>query len=418
MEGTIPIPKEEGLDHSLNMLKEGYLYITDRTIGFQSDIFETRLLGERAICMRGEAAAKLFYDEDKFIRQGAAPKHVLKTLFGETGVQTLDGEEHRHRKAMFMSLMTEAEMKRMREITRKQWALAVGRFETKKEIEIYEEAKEILCRVGCEWAGVPLPLDEVDEKTKWLGTMVESVASFGITYVKGKNARNKAEKWIGDLVESVRNGQINPPENTALYTFSWHKNLQGELLDAEVAAVEIINIIRPIVAVAIYIAFTALAVIQQPEERRKLADASEEQLGHFVQEVRRFYPFFPILPARPVKDFVWNGYAFEKGTLTILDLYGTNHHPELWDNPELFNPDRFKDWKGTPFGFIPQGGGDHSTGHRCAGEWITIEIMKESLDYLANRMSYDVPQQDLSFSFSDMPSLPHSHILIQNVKSV
>lgn len=33
---------------------------------------------------------------------------MVKTLFGEGGVQSLDGEAHQHRKAMFMALMTRA----------------------------------------------------------------------------------------------------------------------------------------------------------------------------------------------------------------------------------------------------------------------------------------------------------------------
>ncbi|WP_054955315.1 cytochrome P450 [Paenibacillus dakarensis] len=412
------IPKEDGLDNSLSVLREGYLYITNRAIGFQSDIFETRLLGERAICIRGEEAAKLIYDSEKFKRNGAAPKRVLKTLFGEDGVQTLDGEAHRHRKAMFMSVMSGEALQSMRDITRKQWELAVRRWEHKEEITIYEEAKELLCRTACEWAGVPLAEEEVKEKTEWLGSMIEATAALGFKHIKGRNARSKIEKWVQELVESVRTGAMEPPENTALYSFSWHRDLNGELLDKKIVAVEIINILRPIVAVSIYICFTALAVIQQPEERLKLQSADEQQLKNFVQEVRRFYPFFPFVPARAVKDFTWNGYQFNEGVLTILDLYGTNHHPDLWEQPELFRPDRFNDWNGSPFNFIPQGGGDHDTGHRCAGEWITLEIMKESIDFLANKMSYQVPVQDVSFSFHDMPSLPHSHIVIRNVRAL
>ncbi|MBJ9987380.1 cytochrome P450 [Paenibacillus sp. S28] len=418
LEGNRPMPAEEGLDHSLAFLKEGYLYITNRTLGFQSDVFETRMLGERAICMRGEEAARLFYDEDKFIRFGAAPKRVIKTLFGENGVQTLDGEAHRHRKAMFMSLMSDDAMQRIRELTRKYWEIAAKNFETRKEVEIYEEAKELLCRVACEWAGVPLEPEEVREKTGWFGALFESPASIGITYMKGRNARTKAESWVSGLIEDVRANRFTAPEHSALAVISFHRDLNGQLLDLKTAAVEMLNIIRPIVAVSIYIAFTALAVIQQPGEREKLAGSDEVRLGHFIQEVRRFYPFFPVTAARVAEDFVWKGYRFEQGALTMLDLYGTNHHPDLWDKPEKFMPDRFHHWRGSPFRFIPQGGGDHDTGHRCAGEWLTLEIMKESLDFLANRMSYDVPQQDLSYSFSDIPSLPHSNIVIQNVRSV
>ena len=55
-------------------------------------------------------------------------------------------------------------------------------------------------------------------------------------------------------------------------------------------------------------------------------------------------------------------------------------------------------------------------GHRCAGEWVTIEVMKVSLDFLANRMDYEVPDQDLSFSMVSIPSIPHSKVVIKNVK--
>jgi len=64
------------------LLKEGYLFVTNRADAFRSDLFETRLLGERAVCMRGEETAELFYDNGKFKRHGAAPKRVLKTLLG------------------------------------------------------------------------------------------------------------------------------------------------------------------------------------------------------------------------------------------------------------------------------------------------------------------------------------------------
>src|SRR3712207_8802226 len=51
----------------------------------------------------------------------------------------------------------------------------------------------------------------------------------------------------------------------------------------------------------------------------------------FVQEVRRYYPFFPFIVALAREDFDWKGYHFEKGTLTVLDLYGTNHDARLWE---------------------------------------------------------------------------------------
>ncbi|CUX31589.1 Fatty-acid peroxygenase [Clostridium sp. C105KSO13] len=46
MLNTRQIPKEEGIDHSLGLMREGYMYILNRRRSFNSDVFETRLLGK------------------------------------------------------------------------------------------------------------------------------------------------------------------------------------------------------------------------------------------------------------------------------------------------------------------------------------------------------------------------------------
>ncbi|OES43392.1 cytochrome P450 [Domibacillus iocasae] len=409
------MPKEDGLDQSLSLLREGYLYIPNRRRSFQENIFETRLMGKPAICMGGKEAAKLFYDPAKFQREGAAPKRVVKTLFGEGGVQTLDGEAHQHRKAAFMSLMAPKEVMRLTDIFVRQWMETAQKWTQQSEVVLYEEAKELLCRIACEWGGVPLPEDDVKRRTSELSAMFESSVSAGPEYWKTRRARRKAEKWVGGLIEEVRQNTLHPPEESALYVFSHHRELDGQLLDTKTAAVEVLNILRPITAVSIYLAFTALALHQFPEEKPKLMDVDEPYTKYFVQEVRRFYPFFPFTGAKVKTDFEWSGMDFKEGTLALLDLYGTNHDPELWENPDLFQPARFEDWDKSPFDFIPQGGGDYYAGHRCAGEWITIELMKVSVDFLVNRLSYTVPDQDISFSMTSMPSMPKSGFIVRDI---
>ncbi|MCM3598130.1 cytochrome P450 [Metabacillus idriensis] len=416
MSDTKQMPREEGIDHSLSLMREGYMYILNRRQSFNSNVFETRLLGKKAICMVGNEAAEVFYDSEKFKRKDAAPNRAVQTLFGKNGVQALDDQNHKHRKEMFMSIMSPDGLKELTDITKKQWDMAVVKWGQMDKVVLYEEVKEIMCRTACQWAGVPLVEDDVKKMTKDLAAMFESPAAIGPNHWIGRNARNQVEKSIEELIDKVRDGKVNPPENTALNRFSWHQDLEGNLLDTETAAVEVINILRPIVAIAIFINFTALAVHHYPEERDKLESGDERYAQMFVQEVRRFYPFFPFVVALVKKDFIWNSYKFEEGTLTLLDLYGTNHDPEIWDNPDIFSPDRFAEWEGSPFSFIPHGGGDYIMGHRCAGEWATIEIMKVSLDYLTNQMDYEVPDQDLSYSMVSMPSIPHSKVVLKNVK--
>ena len=137
--------------------------------------------------MGGKEAAELFYDPEKFKRKDAAPNRVVQTLFGKNGVQALDGPAHKHRKAMFMSIMSPAELSRLTDITKKQWELAATKWEEKDKVILYEETKEILCRSACEWAGVPVQESEIKDLTSYFGAMFESAGAIGPKHWIGSN---------------------------------------------------------------------------------------------------------------------------------------------------------------------------------------------------------------------------------------
>jgi fatty-acid peroxygenase len=100
----------------------------------------------------------------------------------------------------------------------------------------------------------------------------------------------------------------------------------------------------------------------------------------------------------------------------MLDLYATNHDPRSFREPDEFRPERFREWNESAFNFIPQGGGDFQNGHRCPGERITIELMKDALEFLVTEVSYEVPVQNLEVRLSRMPALPESGFVIRNVQ--
>ncbi|WP_174234279.1 cytochrome P450 [Bacillus sp. V59.32b] len=415
MKGQIPVDKS--LDSSLALLFEGYMFIQNRCRRYQSDIFQTRLLGEKVICMSGEEAGKVFYDTERFHRKGAAPKRVQKTLFGENAIQAMDGDAHKHRKLLFMSLMTPEKLKLLSNLTSEQWQARMNKWGNMNKVVLFDESQEILCRVACQWAGVPLQEEEVKHRATDFGAMVDAFGAVGPRHWQGKRARSRAEKWITEIIEKVRSGELNSPEGTALYAMAWHRELDDKPLDTQMAAVELINVLRPIVAIATYITFGALALYEYPECRKKLQSDKGDYIEMFVQEIRRYYPFGPFLGARVRSDFIWKGYNFNKGDLVLLDVYGTNHDTRLWERPNEFWPERFSEWNGSLFDFIPQGGGDHFKGHRCPGEWITIEAMKASMDFLTNHIHYEVADgQDLSISLVRMPTLPKSRFEITKVR--
>lgn len=410
------VEKYKAIDSSFALLKDGYLFIKKRADKNQSNIFETRLLGEKVICITGEEGAKLFYNPELFQRKGAAPKRVQKTLIGENPIQTMDGQAHIHRKHLFMSLMGKEHQKTLGELVKNKLELSIDKWQNKEKIILFDEMKEILCEAACNWAGVPLHGSEIKVRAEDFSWMVDAFGAVGPRYWKGKIAREKAEQWIEEIIEDVRAGKLKVQQGSPLYEIAFHKNLNGSLMDTKMAAIELINVLRPIVAIATFITFAALALYEHPSCKEKLLLGDEDYIDMFAQEVRRYYPFAPFLGARAKKDFIFNGFQFEEGMLVILDIYGTNHDSKVWEKPNEFYPERFKKQKGSLFDFIPQGGGDAAKTHRCPGEGITIEIMKEVINFLVNKIDFQVPEQDLAYSMKRIPTLPESGFIITSIK--
>lgn len=410
-------PSETALDSTPALMREGYLFIPRRCRKHQSDIFEARLLLQKTLFMSGPEAAATFYDRSKFTREGAAPRRLKKTLFGEGGVQGLDGEAHLKRKALFMDLMTHEQIQTLVSLTRAHWLTRLTHWQNAAQILLLDEMHEIICRGVCEWAGVPLPEREVSQRTKDIALLFETPGAIGIRHWQGRWARHRAEKWLAGLIERVRAHELNVNDQMALYRVAWHRDHDGSLLAPGTAAVELLNVLRPTVAVGRYIVFAALALHEYPACRSALAgEEGDTYRSWFVEEVRRFYPFFPSVVAKVKTEFAWKGLRFPKGRRVILDLYGTNHDSRAWANPDVFDPERFRGWEDDGVSLIPQGGGEASVNHRCPGERIALALTDMAVTMLVSSLRYDVPEQDLSIDFAEIPALPKSGFVIANVE--
>ena len=115
------IPREKSPDSTLAFMNDPYGFISKRCQRHRSDLFEARIMLRKAIFMIGPQAAELFYDTSRFMRRGATPGRIQKTLFGQGGVQSLDGEAHRRRKQMFMSLMAAERIEQFGQTALEEW---------------------------------------------------------------------------------------------------------------------------------------------------------------------------------------------------------------------------------------------------------------------------------------------------------
>lgn len=409
------IARLDGSDSSAALLREGYAFGAHRFLRSGSDAFETRLMLRRAVIAYGEEAARLLYEPDRMTRRRALPVTTLTLLQDFGSVELLDERTHRHRKAMFMSLMTPGALTELGDLVEREWRARTPEWGRAGDVVLFDAVREVLCRAVCAWSGIPLADDEVATRTRQFAAMVEGAGSVGPRNVRGQVLRHRAERWAGQVIERVRNGELEVADGRAAKVIAEHRDEDGDLLDVDVARVELINVLRPTVAVARFVVFAALALHQYPDCRAKAA-ADDEYLRWFVQEVRRYFPFFPMVGGRVREEFEWRGRRFDRGAWFLLDIYATNHDPRIWDEPAAFRPERFATWDGGPYSFVPQGGGDHDSAHRCAGEWLTISVVERAVRLLTTAMSYDVPLQDLGIDLSRMPAAPASGVRISRVQ--
>ncbi|WP_407855654.1 cytochrome P450 [Enterococcus hailinensis] len=395
-------------------LDEGYLLLSELRKEADAPVVKARLLNKEVIAVYGKEAARAFYDPANFKRKGAMPKLVLKTLFGEEGVQTLDDEEHNQRKKVFMDLMTP---KRMEDYHR-----IVDRTLTEKmehlqgELELFDVAKDVLFRSICEWSGIDLTKmneREINQLAEYQISMISSAVTNPTTHIKGIENRKKSEKWAQSLIEDARINPVAGKENVALYAFANAKDTQGNLLPIDVAAVELLNIIRPTVALTVWIALMGHALFSRPDIYQRLHTEFDELQDSFIQEMRRYYPFFPMIPAFAKKDVTIDGYLIPEDSWVVLDLYGTNHDERSIETPEVFRISRYVGKEkhisyDEEYEMIAQGGGKFEAMHRCAGEWITLHALRVFSDQLVNKYEFSVPEQDWTIPMNQFPTYPNS----------
>ena len=154
------------------------------------------------------------------------------------------------------------------------------------------------------------------------------------------------------------------------------------------------------------------ALHEHPEWWRRIADGDEVALAAFVQEVRRLYPFVPVLAARTRSAQDVLGVPLPRGGLVVLDVHGTDHDPAHWQDPDRFDPDRFLQGSVDLDTLVPQGGGDVATGHRCPGEAVTLTMLAVAARVLA-RTPYALPAQDLGYNLSRIPTRPRSGVILE-----
>ncbi|MBT0769623.1 cytochrome P450 [Kineosporia sp. J2-2] len=386
------------------LLREGYLWLPHRRSKESGAATRGRLAGLRFTGVEGSDALRFFYDENNIRRSGAMPEPILSTLFGHGAVHTLDGEEHRHRKAVFTHLLMPPEsVAGLTAAVMRSWEAERPAWAGRERVVLFDASARVLTRAVSGWAGLDPDEGEIDRLRDDLVAMVDGFATAGPRHWRARAARYRRERWLSGIVREVRAGTLAAREGTALEVIARHRDRDGVLLPERVAAVEVLNVLRPTVAICWFVTYAAHALHFWPQHRERLAAGDTAFATAFQHEVRRYYPFAPFIGGRAARDTGWAGTPIPGGSMVLPDLYGQNHDERVFPRPYDFRPERFVENPPGEWDLVPQGAGDPETGHRCPGERIVVGVL-EALSMRLAASHYRVPPQNLHIRADRIPA--------------
>jgi fatty-acid peroxygenase len=394
------MPSDLGLD----LLASGYRAVPEQRArtGGQSD-FCTRLLGRRTLVVRGADGVRLLYDGSIVQRHRAVPAALSGLLFGRGAVHGLDGAAHLLRKRLFLEILTADRVGALASRAGERLVAQVAEWPARQEVAVFNELATAYGFAVLEWAGIGCRSPEAHRVVRELARIVDGFGGAGSAYLRGWQARITMNRWAHGVIDQARTGARTPDDGTALAVLARCD------LPARKAAVELLNVLRPTVAVAWLGTFAVLALAQHPEWRGRMTTDAEA----FAHEVRRTCPFVPALTGVAARPFEHHDRRYPAGTRILLDVPGTNTDPQLWTDPGAFRPERFVGWQPDPWSYVPQGGGHAETGHRCPGEPATVALLARTLRVLCE---VDFTVVDPHVEQTRIPTAPRAGLRLVDVR--
>jgi len=130
-------------------------------------------------------------------------------------------------------------------------------------------------------------------------------------------------------------------------------------------------------------------------EKQETGFGSRECLaGQVVREAMRLYPPGWLFSRRPIEDDENAGVPVAAGSQVFICPWIVHRHPEYWQEPERFHPERFGQGKIGKFTYIPFSAGPR----RCIGEPMAMMEMMIHLAVLAPKMRF-------SYTGSEPPAI-------------
>jgi cytochrome P450 len=414
-------------------LANPFKYLNDRKRWY-GPTFKSRLLGRNIVFLSGTSGAEAFYDSTNISRSDAHPFHLV-SLFGGINMEMYDGPRHFALKSMALTAFDESAIAEyipdMESTIRSTLSRLAQRPEFAAAAEFRKLAISVLCRnvLGLE------PGPEIDSIADDYGRVLRGLVSVplplpGMPYRAATAARNRVLARIREVIRERR----RQPASDAVSRMLGAKAADARVFTDEEAMLEVHHVVIAGFIVYALMGELLLQLDLQPALRERCAaEVLDNYAGPLtlamlrnlrtcacaVLESKRYVPIVPMAFGRAQRAFEHEGLLVSKNWTVYLALYLVNQDPEIWTNPEQFDPDRFapprSEQRRHPMAFIPQGA-EPPTGHRCLGLDYATYLALTFLAVLLRDFDWKLPPQSLERDWKRLPPDPRDGLRVALVE--
>jgi cytochrome P450 len=343
-------------------------------------IFRTNLVGRPTAVMVGAEAAEFVLSShmDHFSWRKGWPDS-FKILLGES-LFLMDGEEHRQKRRLMMPALHGLALANyvgtMDEITRtylQKWA-------TKQEFTWIEEFKQLTFDIASELLLGTKPGADSARLSQLFTTLTNGLFALNplpLPFTKFRRAIAARQQIIQHLQQVVKERQQNPTKDALSLLIQARDEDGNSLSEEELINQSILLLFAGHETTTSMLTWLCTELARHPEvlqrareeqlELQKQGDLNLEQLGQMpyleqiIAEIERLHPPVGGGFRGVVKPFEFNGYYVPAGWMVLYSILETHRTPEIYPQPETFDPERFspqrQENKQRPFSLIGFGGG-------------------------------------------------------------
>ena len=369
----ITIPKYRGhwfLKSTLDLMK-GPLKFYERTSkALQTDTFYADVITGKTIFTANPDLIKYVlqtnqknYPKDKGYDQ-------LGLLLGK-GLVTSRGELWRKQRRIaqpaFYKKSLQSLFEAMREVTDQYLSELKGK--EGKVVDISQEMMSVTARIamkslfGADMKGDLLEIYNcISYAQAYTTGRIFNPLSIPFTYVNGKHRKFRKHKRVlddllGGLITERRKSEVEHHDFLQMLLDARYEDT-GEPMEHRQLLDELVTIFSAgHETSANGMAFILYQLAQSPEVVEKLRAEADSiigenmpnfedisELGYTKQVIEEGMRLFP--PVWTVGRYAketdeWNGHRIEKNMVVVNNIYNLHRHPDLWENPERFDPSRF-----------------------------------------------------------------------------